>query len=294
MTNFNLPEEFSQKKSEMIMLADKYKTLNIDGVDDVEGYKKVDIARKELKSARRDVERFGEAYYKILLTRQNEEKTEVKDKIAEYVGIVSSEEERLCIMQKAIDEEILINERRKLLPERRLELKKINVIISDEEILKMTHDEFTEFFNTSYSEFLKKKEDELKAKEDEVARMAEIENAKKEARIKAEKEAKEEAIEKAKEAKEAMLNAVKEAEAKAEKEKQELIDKQKQEAKEKLEQEELKKKEEAKAKEKLEKEKNYRKWQTDNGVTEENKEEFYFLNTGSEVIMYKKVSTFKL
>jgi hypothetical protein len=319
MTELNI-EKFSPKKAELQAKADQYKSLTIKGVDDKEGYLAVDEARKDLKVQRRSIERFSEDLLKQMRDKYNISRKEVLDLTEEHVGIIKPLEDQLKEKQEDMDREILKTEMINLLPDRKERLKNIDVQVSDDEILMLSPEEFTTFFNEKNAIHLEEKERKLKEKEDEVARLKAIEEAKKEARQRAEEEAEkervqakkdaeekakrvaketeEEAERKAKEAEEEKKKAVKEAEEKAEKEKQALIDKQKKEEEERIEAEKKAKKEEqekvekeAKEKEELEKEEKYKKWLEENGYNED-PPSFYIAHIDDKIILYKHISTF--
>lgn len=301
MNNLDM-EKFSPKKAELQKLADEYKSLTIKGVDDVDGYSKVVEALKVLQKKRKGLKDTG----KELRQDARDFASAVIELENSLVGILQPTEEKLKEMRKSIDNERLIVERKALLPDRKEKLEKINVEVSDDELLLMSPEKFQEFYNLKNAEYLEEKERKLAEAEMEVKRKADIENAKKEARLKAEKEAKEEAKRKEKEVKEeakrkereaeeAKKKAVEEAEAKKEAEKQKIIDAQKEKdrvSNEIKEREERQAKIKADEQAKLEKEKKYIKFLADNGCTPKTKDEFYVLAKGEDRILYKKIAIY--
>lgn len=157
METLNL-EKFSPTKTEIIKLAEKYKDLFIKNIDDIRGYAEVDVARKELKKVRVEIQKTGKllrsdalAFQKAIIAKENELIT-----IIEPIEIKLQEEQNRIELEK---EKI---RRQKFLPERKIKLKEINIIVEDDFLLLMNDIRFDEFFNQKKQEFLEEKERKIK------------------------------------------------------------------------------------------------------------------------------------
>lgn len=279
--------KFDQTKAEVAALVESVKNTVIVQPGDVTGYELLKTNKKVLADKRNDLTKFFKnersgalAYQKAIIATEKD-----------VLGLIEPVETELGDQIKAIDLEKKREERLAILPERIKKLEENNLVFGEYEfLLDMDDKQFAEFFLTKRSEYLEEQQrkiDEANAKI-EADRVSAEEAKKREAEI---EEAKKEAAEKAK----------KEAEEKAEKEKQAIIDENNRKEREriageeraKIEEENRLKKEKEEA-EKLEKRKKYQKFRTDNGYTEETKDDFYEKNTGDKVILYKKVGEFKL
>lgn len=281
-------EKFNPKKTELTELSKKFLSLEIKGIEDVEGYKVVDEARKVLKRQRVDIEKQGKEFRASAIKFQ-------KDVIAyekELVAIIEPLEIELGVKQDLIDLEKHKIKMQILLPERKEKLLAIGVQVEDDVILSMDIEEFSIFLNDKKTEFLFEKERLLNEEKTKIQREKEIREAEEIARLKAEENAKRE-IELAKE--KAELDK-QEALRKVEAEKQAIIDEnnrkereriEKEENAKKLEQEKIRLEKETQAK--LEKQKKYQKFLTDNNY---NENEDYLLNKEDRVIIMRKVAEF--
>jgi hypothetical protein len=95
-----------------LALVDKYKGLTISGVDDKEGYDKVSSARKEMKSARVEVEKYAKAL-RDPATRFNKS---VSEREKELVKIILPLETEFQLMEHKIDnaiEQLRLDEEKK-------------------------------------------------------------------------------------------------------------------------------------------------------------------------------------
>jgi len=278
----NEVEIFKPGIAELKSMAEQFKGLTINGVEDEAGYQTVKEARKKLgdmrilitktgKSAREEARRYASS---------------VIEQEKEYLGVITPTEESLKAKIEAIDEEKKLAERIILLPSRKAMLGEIGVEMTDEEILALDEKEFSEMYTAKKMAHLEAQERKRKEEDDAKLRAEELEQAKAEAA----KKATEEAERKAKEDIE-----------RVEKEKQAEIDKIKrdQEEKELAEQREITKKKaeedalmakEVLEKALLEKNRKYKKWLKDCGYTEENKADFAIVKNGMTTILYKKVS----
>lgn len=309
-------EKFSPKKAELELVANKYKNLSIEDINDVTGYKLVDEARKDLKRKRVEIEKTG----KELRDEANKFAKGVIALQNELVGIISPIEEELKEKQAKIDKEKERQARLVVLPERKEKLESVRVIgelimfpmLTDDEILDMDSDVFQSFYNQKKEEYLNEKENQLeierqkqeaekKRQEDEKKRLDDLEKARQEAKKQAEKEAKDRELrlkqeskdreERLKrEAKEAKDKAIADERRKADLAKQKLIDEQK-----RKEEEETKRKADEKARvEKEAKEINYKNWLKDNGVInqEDLNSNYRVIREDGKVILCKILSIY--
>lgn len=310
-------DKFSPKQAELELVANKYKNLSIDGLDDTTGYKLVDEARKDLKNKRVEIEKTG----KKLRDNANQFAKGVIKLQNELIGIIIPVENDLKEKQAKVDKERERAERLVVLPERKEKLESVRAIgelflfcmPSDEDILDMDSDAFQMFYNNRKEDYLNEKENlleaerqkqeaEKKRQEDEKKRLADLEKARQEAKKQAEKEAKERELklkqesrdreERLKrEAKEAKEKAIADERRKADLAKQKLIDEQK-----RKEEEETKRKAGEKARiEKEAKETEYKNWLKANGVI--NKEDlnsnYRIIREDGKVILCKILSVYK-
>lgn len=228
-------EKFNPTKSELLLMADKYKNLTIKDINDKEGYMAVYQARLELKKARVNLKKNGKAareealkYQKAVIALENE-----------LVGIIEPLEKDLEAKQDIIDKEVEKNKRKSLLPQRRERLNKINATATDDEIISMTDIEFQEFCNIAYSKFLEEKEKLAKIEEEKKAfALAEAETKRRaeQDKIEAERQAK---IKEENEKLEAERKKIKEEQDKIEAEKKKIADQKAAEEREKQKQLEI-------------------------------------------------------
>lgn len=259
-------------------LKESYLGLTINGIEDKEGFKKVEEGRKEAKKLRCLAVNICKTGREEAIKIQKdwiEKEKEVVAKIVEVESHLETESNRI----KEIEKQILFEAAQKAkLPVRKEKLLTIGFEVADDELLKIDDNQFNILFNEFHEKMLAEKAEKLRLEQEQIEaerkeaarvefeRLAEIKRqedlklAAENARIEAEKKAKE-AIEKAEQAKadaeKKAIEAAKQAEIdkqlaleKAEKEKQEAIDKLKkeQEAKEAAE---LKAKADAEKAEKL-------------------------------------------
>jgi len=94
-------EIFNPKKAELQSIVDKYKGLEIQGVDDSKGYAEVHKARMELVKTRTTINKV-----RLEHTRQYDEaKRNIMDMEKELIGIIEPTEKELEEKEKAIDNE---------------------------------------------------------------------------------------------------------------------------------------------------------------------------------------------
>jgi hypothetical protein len=164
MENLNI-ESFNPTKAELSKLTTKYKGLKIKGIDDKDGYKAVDTARKELKAVRRQIQITGKGMRASALSFQKE----VIAREKEFVDIIEPLEKELAAKQKEIDDEKERLDRVKFLPDRRVQLAEYHIIVSDEDLLAMDSMQFEAFKNAKISEVLAERTRELEEKERKIA-----------------------------------------------------------------------------------------------------------------------------
>ena len=315
MKNLNI-EKFSPQKAELVGLANRYKSLTINGIDDVAGYNMVGEARKDLKKKRVSIKNTG----KEMRDEANKFAKAVIGLEKELVGIIEPLEIELKEKQEEVDIEKIKETRKIFLPKRKEKLEKVRTVEeltifpmpSDNELLEMTEAIFESFLNEKKDEYFEEVDSRLIIKAKEIERREELEEARKKAKQEAEEQAKKDALQAKKEAKEreerikkdaekAKEKAVQEAKEKAEKKNQDLINAQEQkECKRKEEEERIKKEKEEKEKaekeeaKELEGEKEYIKFLTENGYTEETKSQFHIERVDNQIILYKFVAKFNI
>ncbi len=281
-------EKFNPKKGELTELATKFGNLVIKGVEDVEGYKAVDEARKVLKKQRVDIEKQGKEFRAEAIKFQKDVIAYEKD----LVAIIEPLEIELGSKQDVIDLEKHKIKMLAVLPDRKERLLTVDIVVEDDVILSMNSEEFETFFNERKAEYLNAKELKLKEEQDRLDKQKRDREIAENARVEAEEKAKRE-IELAKERAELDKQ---EALRKAEAEKQAVIDENNRKEKERVEAEEKKKAEEAEKiriekeeQEKLEKQKKYQKFLKDNNY---NEDEDYLLVKDNKVVLMRKVAEF--
>ncbi len=288
-------EKFDPTVAELTALVDQTKDLTAVDLKDKVQLEKVRTSRITLKKTRVQIEKFGKA----LRDDANKFASAVIKKEKELIGIISPEEDRLKAIEEEAEQLAIIEERREKLPARKERLAALadGVEVSDDDLLLMDSVQFEAYYNNRVADKNEKvrlqaeadqrvrdeearKENERKAAEiearEKAAKEKEEANAREEARLKAEKEAREreeaareeervKAAKAAEEAKQAEIRAKEEADKKA-----------------------------AEEKARLEKKEAYKKFRADHGWTEETKADFHEINTGKQVVLYKKVGTFDL
>jgi hypothetical protein len=301
MQNLNL-DAFSPQKVELQTIVTKYERLEIAGIEDKEGYKAVEEARKHLKTLRCDIANKGKELRAEAIKFQKQVIEEEKS----LIKIVQPTELKLQEKTDYIDELKVKQQRQVALPARKIQLKELGVEVPDTFLLEQDDMEFVAFFNQKKAEIIEKEAQKLKEAQEKLEQEKKIMEEKR-----AQEQAKEEALKKERE--EAALRlelakkqaefekqqAVEEERAKGKKEKQALIEEQKrkelerqkavEDEAERVQQEaENQKKEQAK----IEARKKYQDWLVlhdyqDNGE--------YFLQKNSEkkeIILWKKVGIF--
>ena len=299
MKNLNI-EQFNPKKADIIALTEKFKDLEIQGIDDKQGYQAVHQARIELKNSRVAISKQGKNLRDGAIKFQRE----VIKVEKELVALIEPTETSLANKQKLIDEEKEQQKRIQLIPERREKLKEIDYKIDDTFLITMDNIQFQEFFNQQKEDYLFKQAEKIRIEQEKIdAEQLKIKQQQQneKIRVQAQKEAQKQAIKDIEIAKlkaeEDKRQAIENEKRKAEEEKQQLIDKQERKEKERTMLEEKAKREaddklklEKEAQEKLEKQKKYQKFLQDNGYTEKNKDEFYIQRIDNKILLFKKIN----
>lgn len=198
MENLSL-DSLNPKEAELIKIANDYKNLTINGVNDKQGYQVVSTARKHLAKIRVQITKDGKLLREEALAFQK--KVIAREK--ELVAIIEPIELNLLAQEEKIDNEKTIIARQLLIPERRAKLIPLNILISDDELCLLDNKQFDEFYNAENAKYLAMKEEQLKKERQELEqKQLELERAAKiEAdKIKAVEEAKQRAEEEAKRA----------------------------------------------------------------------------------------------
>ncbi len=148
-----------------------YMGLKINGIDDAEGFEKVEEARKECKRLRGAAVKICKAardeankYSAYCITKEKEvvgEISEVEDYLESQSEFIKKEKARV----------LFEHAQREKLPARKEELLKIGVTVPDEQLLKATDAQYTALFNEFYNSYIEERE--RKVKEQEAAIQAE-------------------------------------------------------------------------------------------------------------------------
>lgn len=218
-------EQFNPTIAELTSLADSYKWLKINGIDDEEWFLKVKEARKDLQQKRISITKF----WKSLREKAIKFQKDVIEEEKKLVWIIEPIEEELQKEEDNIKRLKLIEERKYILPVRKKILEEAGIEKSDEEVLNMNDTEFELFIQSEKAimfERLQKEANERKLKEQEEEnqkqREIELERVRKETEEKTRIET-EVRLKKEQEEKEMREKIEQENKEKQEKEKQEEI-----------------------------------------------------------------------
>jgi len=291
-------EKFDPTVEELQKMVKKSQAIVVTDINDKAQIEVVRKQRIELKTVRVAITKKGKEMREEALAFQKA----VIAKEKELVGLIEPEEIRLEAIEEEVKAKKLREERMALLPERRAKLATIDEAITpdDEYLLAMDSTEFQQYVNDCVAENnerervkMEEEKARIQAEKDAIEREKEAQEREKKAREEAQAEA-ERQLKLAKEEAEMRVQREKEEAERRVKEERERMEREQKEKEER----EAKEKAEAEAKAKadqeaLEKKKKYQKWLTDNGYTEDKKTEFHFTDNGTEIKMYKLVSTFK-
>lgn len=168
-------------------LKSDYSGLKINGLDDKEGFKKVEDARKECKSIRvlaTKICKLGrEEAVKIQKDWITKEK-EVVSQIEEVENALEAESDRIKEEEKRI---LFEAAQQAKLPMRKEKLLSIGVEVEDEQLLKIDDNQFLQLFNEFYEKHLAEKAEKMRLEEEERQKETEAKLAE-EKRLEAEKQ----------------------------------------------------------------------------------------------------------
>lgn len=287
-------EVFSPKKNELIDLAKKYQDLKIIDINDKDGYKIVDVARKDLKTKRVEIQKTGKdlraeavAFQKRVIAVENE-----------LVSLIEPIEKDLQTKQEHINNLKIKQERLLVLPERLARLEALNINLHEDFILEINDMDFDKYINNETTRILqeKMKEQEIEraklvAEQQELVRQKELvaamKKAEEDALALAERKRKED-IARLEQEKQKAIDAERK---KAEEEKIALIKAQQEAEQKRLDEERWlkeKEEEEAQAREKFVA---YQTFLKDNNF---DKETFKAIREGNFIVLYKKVASFDI
>lgn len=301
-------EKFNPTVAELTAMVEKTKGLTATDLTDKKQLEVVHKSRMELRDARVKIEKAG----KSLREDANAYQKAVIAKEKELIGIIEPEEDRLqAIEQEAIDNAALA-ERRAKLPARKERIKEAKLEFfhnrTDEEVNELDANGFEAYMNELAATKVQYDSDCLKKEREEAEEKARIEKAEADkkqteenARIKAEQDKRQAELD----AKELVLQNEKDAREREEKARQAERDRIESEGRikeQKRLEDERRAGEEKAAAEKREAEEKARREQTDkyrsfraeHGWTENGKADFKEENTGGEIILWKKMGSFKL
>lgn len=263
--------------SELQEIAQQYKDIKIKGIDDTEGYERAKEAKKHLTSTRTSIAKYGKSKREEAIRWQKEVLRQEK----EHIAVIEPVEKQLKEQLEEIDRQKKREKRKVLLPARKKMLESINCNISDEELLDMDENTYSQF----YTEQRQLYDQEQERIAEEKRRQEEIERAKKEAAEQARKEAKERAEREKAEAIERERRRIQEEQERKEREKRE-----KEEEQQRQKEEEARRIQERK--EKKQRRKKYQDWLKKHGYKDDGT--FVIDQEGDTFIMYKKVSQITL
>lgn len=307
MQNLNIAE-FDPLKAEISALVENIKTT-VASSTGASGYELMKENKKVLQQKRK-------ATVDLLKEKREASNAYSKGIIAiekDLLGIIASVEDDLDEKIKAIDNAKKREERKAMLPERREQLASIEEELTDDQILDMDEKAFAQYFTDHRLAYLEAKQ----AKIDAEAKR--IENEKKEAAVALYNKRKDMLIpywsalhidhrsadfsELSEESFVIMLNEAKEKfeadekirlagiKEQAEKDAKAKADKAAQDA---IDAENARLEQEKKDQKNLERQKRYKQFLVDNGVTAENKDDFFLKNNeDGSIILYKRVAEFK-
>lgn len=289
-------EKFDPNIAELTAIVEATKDLTATDLEDKTQLALVKEKRIELKKTRVKIEKAG-------LAARDEANKFSKAVIAyekKLVGIIEPEEDRLAAIEEEAEKIAFRKEQLEKLPARKERMVKNGLAFfcqkTDEELLELDATAFETFYNELGALKVQYDADQEEMKRQEALKITEAENA----RVKAEQDAKQKELDE----KEAKLKAdrdalehEKEVKAAAEKAAADTEARLKKEAEDKIAADKLaaeKAAEEKKAADvKLAKQKKYQDFLKSIGMTKTNVAEFHKVETESEIVIYKKVGSFK-
>ena len=244
--------------------------------------------RIALMKARTSINKDGMMYRRSAIDYQND----VIAREKELIAIIEPEEKRLASIEEEAKELAIREERLEKLPSRREKLASIDNITTwatDEELLKMDSISFETFYNSCVAEHNRNLREQTEEKQKEEAERIRTEQAEAQAKLDAERKAIDDERAKLEQEKQdiAIKEALKEVEEKAKVAILAKIEASKLEA-ERLEKEKIENNQKI-----LTKHKAFTDFTASLGWTEATKADYKVEDTGTEVLIYKKVGTFK-
>lgn len=185
MENLEL-QKFDKGKAELTKLANSYKNLKIEDINDDFGYEQVKRAKDDLVKERGLLERLGKSM-RDNFTKVNRE---IMKKQKDIIGIVEPVELELKSKLKAIDDEKIKLQRMNYLEDKKNSLKEIDLELLDDEILSYSDGEFITFFNEKKTEYLEAKQQKIDDTEKKIQEDKDRKEFEKQAKIDADKRAK--------------------------------------------------------------------------------------------------------
>ena len=275
--------KFNPTVEELTNLSNSYKWLSIKWIDDKEWYEIVKKAQLDLRDKRVAITKLGKsmrdganAYAKSVIKQEES-----------LVALIEWTEKELQEERKRIDNEIEVEKRKAILPDRRAEINRHWIDASDEFILSLTSDGFNAYVNAERERILNEKEEKIKKDQEQIIidsrkqKLSEVTNLTFPNDIMLRYTDEEFGL-----LLEKMIDANKQKENQLEEaKKQAAIDL---ENKQKKEQLDLEKKEKRKQ-EVLEKEEKYQQWLKENNY---NDDDYYVQYLYDKRVLYKKVSEF--
>ena len=275
--------KFNPTVEELTNLSNSYKWLSIKWIDDKEWYEIVKRAQLDLRDKRVSITKLG----KSMRDGANAYAKNVIEQEKSLVALIEWTEKELETEKKRIDNEIEIEKRKKILPDRKSELERHWINASDDFILSFTSDGFNAFVNAERERILNEKEAKLKKDQEQV-----IINQRKQKLLEITTLTfPDETILRYSDEEfwlllEKIIDANKQKEIQIEEAKKQAVINN--ENKQKQEQLELEKKEKRKQ-EVLEKEEKYQQWLKENNY---NNDDYYVQYLRDKRVLYKKVSEF--
>lgn len=278
---------FNPTKAEIQTAVKKVEKLTIKGITDEAGYATVKTAKKTLAGYRISITKFGQEQRREAIQWQKEVLRQEK----ELLGIIEPIETNFKEALNKVDQAKKKQERKILLPARKKMLEEIKLPTSDNEILGMDEQQFSDFYTEAKATYDENERQKEIAKRLKARHKAELEKAKKRAEQIARKEEKE----RAKREKAEMEQERKEELARAKREKAEAIAELKQQQKE----EEARKKQaeldrieiEKKRKAELESDKRFKEFLAKNNYDDKKD---LLQRDESEIRLYRFINTFKI
>lgn len=185
--------KFNPKKADLVKMAKDYKDLTIKDLDDKEGYKAVDVARKTLMKQRTTIKKCG----KELRQGARDFAAEVIEREREMIEIIEPVEANLMLQKLRFDNMPKLDGRME-------QVKEFNLSLTEDELLEMKDAEFKKVIDAEKLALFEKKQAEERREQD-------LERAREEVRKEQEEADAKAAVE------EAHKEIIAEADAKAEK-----------------------------------------------------------------------------